>query len=124
MYAAAARRFFGLLGLAGTVAIAGGLAGGLLFGSSFNRSMSVGLYLVGAFLVVAGFFVGNRGPVRIDDRSTISSPLGFLFFTTAKRRWATPEEREEQISSSALFIALGLALIILGVAADNRHELF
>jgi len=125
VYAAAARRFFGLLGLAGSVSVAGGLALGLVLGADFNRSISLGFYLIGSMLVLAGFFVGNRGPVRFrDDRTTTTGPLGFFFFTSHRRRWATAEEREQQINDSAVFVALGLALIILGVVADNRYELF
>ncbi len=44
MYAAAARRFFGLLGLAGTVAIVGGLAGGLLFCFWLEHTSAGSLY--------------------------------------------------------------------------------
>jgi hypothetical protein len=125
MYAAAARRFFGLLGLAGVVGVAGGLLLGAFIGAGFNRSISLGLYLVGAALVLGGFFVGNRGPVRLrDDGTTTPGPAGFFFFTSHKRRWATAEEREQQINDSAVFVALGLTLIILGIAADNRYELF
>ena len=38
-------------------------------------------------------------------------------------RWATPPEREESINLSAIFIALGFVLILLGVVADNRYNL-
>ena len=86
-----------------------------------RRSSRVGLgrlYLVGCFLLVAGFFVGNRGPARLgaasrgrrrDRRACSASASG------ARRvRWATLEEREEAISNSAIFVALGLALILSG----------
>jgi hypothetical protein len=39
-------------------------------------------------------------------------------------RWATQEEHEEAINSSALFVALGLLLIFLGLVSDNKHALF
>ena len=39
-------------------------------------------------------------------------------------RWATREEHEEAINSSALFVVLGLLLIFLGLLSDNRHALF
>jgi hypothetical protein len=39
-------------------------------------------------------------------------------------RWATRDEHEEAINSSALFVVLGLVLIFLGVVSDNRHTLF
>ena len=39
-------------------------------------------------------------------------------------RWATPAEQEETINMSAVFVAIGLTLIVLGVAADPRYKLF
>lgn len=38
-------------------------------------------------------------------------------------RWATPEEREEAISTSAVLVTLGFVLILIGVAADTRVSL-
>jgi hypothetical protein len=38
-------------------------------------------------------------------------------------RWATPEEREESINTSAIYVVLGFALIFLGVLADTRYSL-
>jgi hypothetical protein len=38
-------------------------------------------------------------------------------------RHATLEEREDSLNNSAVFVALGLALIILGVLADTRYRL-
>jgi hypothetical protein len=116
---AAARRFLGLLALAAGVTTAGALVFGLLGGFALTRAISLGFYLVGCFLVVAGFFMGNRGPVRPkDDRP------GLLFLPSHRRRWATREENEAAINDSAIFVALGFALILLGVAADSRYELF
>lgn len=92
---------------------------GLLLGSSVSRSLSIGFYLVGCFLLVAGFFIGNRGPVRLKGE-----PEGILpFFGTRRVRLATPTEREELITVSAFYVAIGLALIAIGVAVDGRHTL-
>jgi hypothetical protein len=38
-------------------------------------------------------------------------------------RWATPLEREESLNESALYVVLGFALILIGVAADSRASL-
>jgi hypothetical protein len=38
-------------------------------------------------------------------------------------RWATLREREEAINDSAIFVLLGLVLIVLGVIADSRIAL-
>jgi ABC-type transport system involved in cytochrome c biogenesis permease subunit len=91
---------------------------GLAAGASFGRSVSLGYYLVGSFLLIAGFFVGNRGPLR-SKRET----GGVFFFGPRVVRRATPDEREEAINTSAVFILLGFALIILGVFADDRYRL-
>jgi hypothetical protein len=126
MLLAAFRRFALLLAgaAAGTALLS--LAVGLLLGSSVSRSVSVGLYLVGCFLLVAGFFVGNRGPARLRGDETEGGAVGGMFglgIGSRRLRWATPEEREEAISNSAIFVTLGLALILLGVLADSRVQL-
>jgi hypothetical protein len=88
----------------------------LLGGASLNRSLSLGFYLVGCFLLVAAFFVGNRGPVR---QKGPGAPL----FGARFMRWATPLEREESLNESALYLVLGIVLILLGVATDTRVRL-
>lgn len=118
MLLAALRRFIVLLGLTavGTAAIS--IAFGSLLGASVTRSASLGEYLVGSFLLLTGFVIGNRGPVR-------SKGDGFGGFIGAHVvRWATATEQEDSINSSALFVTLGIGLIVLGVVADTRYRLF
>jgi hypothetical protein len=117
MWAAAGRRFLGLFLLASAIAVVGSLAIGLPLGAGLARSVSVGFYCVGSFLLISGFFVGNRGPVRL------KRDVGVPFLGSRYMRWATPEEREETINLSAIFVVLGLVLILVGVVADNRYEL-
>jgi hypothetical protein len=113
----AARRFFVLLaGVAATTAAVSILIG-LLAGSSLDRALSVGFYLVGCFLLVGGFFLGNRGPVRPKGEAG-PSMLGPRFM-----RWATPAEREDTINSSAVFVTIGFVLLLLGVLVDSRVRL-
>jgi hypothetical protein len=125
MLRAAARRFALLLvGTAGATS-ALSLLVGLLLGSTVSRSVSLGLYLVGSFLLVAGFFVGNRGPARLnpgDEEGAVGGMFG-IGIGRRRLRWATIEERNEAISNSAIFVVLGLALILLGVLADTRVRL-
>lgn len=103
---------------AGTALVS--LALGALAGSKVDRSVSLGWYIIGSFLLVAGFFIGNRGPFRAkgDDAG------GLLILRARPIRRATLEEREEAINNSAVFVTVGLVLIILGVAADSRFSLF
>jgi len=119
MWGAAVRRFTGLFVLAAGVTIAGALVFGVALGADAWRSLSLGFYLTGSFLLVAGFFVGNRGPVRFKRDSAAPLIMGSRFV-----RWATPGEREENINLSAIFVVLGFLLILVGVAADTRYDLF
>jgi predicted MFS family arabinose efflux permease len=119
---AAARRFVVLLVLAGVVTVAGSLVFGSLAGASVDRSISVGFYLVGCFFLVGGFFMGNRGPLRLRNPAD-GAPL-VPFWGTRVVRWATPDEREEAINVSAIYVVLGLTLILIGVVADSRYRLF
>jgi hypothetical protein len=117
---AAARRFLVLL-----VAVAGGTALfslllGLALGASIARSISLGFYLVGSFLLISGFFVGNRGPVRLKGDPGVGV---FGIFRNRRLRWATGSEQFESLSLSFVFVVLGLVLIILGVVADTRYQL-
>jgi hypothetical protein len=122
MFRAALRRVIVLL--AGTVVVvsAASLLLGLLLGASVARSVSLGLTIVGCFLLLSGFFVGNRGPVRVKGED---APLaGPFVFGNRLLRWATPDEREETINLSAVFVSVGFTLILIGVAADPRYKLF
>jgi hypothetical protein len=114
---AGARRFAAVLGgVAATTAAVSALLG-LLFGSSLDRAISVGFYLVGCLLLVGGFFLGNRGPVRPKGEAG-PSLLGPRFM-----RWATPDEHDETINSSAVFVTIGFVLLLLGVFVDSRVKL-
>jgi hypothetical protein len=115
---AALRRLLVLILLAAALTAIGSLIVGLLLGASLTRSVAIGFYLVGSFWLVSGFFVGNRGPVRL--KSDFGAPL----FGSRFVRWATPEERDETINMSAVYVVLGFVLILFGFAADTRYSLF
>ena len=123
MLVGALRRFAGLLLVLAAGTVACSLALGLATGSSISRALSIGFYLIGSFLLISGFFVGNRGPVRAkgDD---FGVPVFGPLMRHRMLRWATPEEREESLSISVVFVALGVVLILFGLVADTRHELY
>ena len=102
---------------AGTAAIS--LVAGLLAGSDADRSVSLGLYIIGSLLLVGGFFMGNRGPLRLKGDSTLLPFVGPRLV-----RKATLEEREEAINSSAVFVSVGLVLILIALVVDSRYELW
>lgn len=97
---------------------------GLALGSSLSRSVSIGFYILGCFLLVAGFFVGNRGPVRPKREDGLSGQPWIPVMGSRVVRWASPSEREETLNLSAVFVVLGFLLILLGLAADTKHKLF
>src|SRR5919108_2765181 len=120
MFIAATRRFLVLVvGVAGASALVS-LAIGALAGSALDRAVSLGLYIVGSFLLVGGFFMGNRGPLRQRGDASNWLPL----FSVRRVRRATPEERQEAINTSAVFVTVGFVLILIGIVADSRFELF
>lgn len=125
---AAARRIVLLFGSAIVLIAALSAAIGLALGSSATRSAATGLYLVGCFLLVLGVFAGVRGPLRPsgepgEDGDAIGSLLGVGIFSKGVRT-ATSDERADAHSTAWLFLAMGMAMIIVGIAVDPRTKLF
>jgi hypothetical protein len=123
MLRAALRRFFLLVALSVGLTAGGSLLTGALLGAGLERSLTLGFYLMGCFLMISGFFVGNRGPARLKSESAGSSMMPLPWFGVRQLRWATPDEQEETINNSAVFIVLGVLLLLLGVLLDTRHSL-
>jgi hypothetical protein len=126
MLVAALRRLAFVTVVAIGVTVALSLLVGLLIGAGALRSIVLGFYLGGSFLLVAGFFVGNRGPARVKGGDDTIGPMGLPIPGSSSRslRWATLGEQNETINNSAVFISLGLVLVALGVVFDTRHSLF
>jgi hypothetical protein len=99
------------------------LALGALIGSSALRSLATGFYLIGALCIMLGFFFGTRPPVRQDSSAGMFGGFFGMFYGSGSVRFATPEEREDAISSSAMFVTLGFVLLFFGVLFDRRHPL-
>jgi urea transporter len=96
---------------------------GLLLGTSAERALTLGFYLSGCFLMVIGFFAGNRGPARV--RSEGPGAAIFPFTISGRRlRWATSGEQNENINNSAVFVSLGLILVVIGLLIDPNHAVF
>ena len=88
---------------------------GWLFGSDPQRAVSLGLDVVGLFFLVIGFFVGVRGPFRLG--ASEAPGVGNRFV-----RVAQPDERVETINLSALFIGIGIVLVVIGFSLDPRYS--
>jgi hypothetical protein len=117
------RRFALIVLLLAGLAVVVGLLGAVLLHTGVRRSVSVALYGLGAFLLVSGFFHGIRPPLRVDEEQGLPSMFGILL-TQGRLRTASMDERHESLSTSALFVVLGLLLIALGGAIDPVHGLF
>ena len=134
MLVAALRRLASITVLAVGITIALSLLIGLLIGSGVARALALGFYFVGSFLLISGFFVGNRGPVRVknegaaEDDLSGATPAPMILpipGTTSRRlRWASLPEQNETINNSAIFIVLGLVLVFIGIGFDSHHSLF
>jgi hypothetical protein len=68
---------------------------------------------------VVGFFFGNRGPVRRRGEGRTTPVYG-----NRRVRIATLPEREAALGDSAVFVAVGFSMIVIGVIVDSRFSLF
>lgn len=113
--------------LAATAVGIGGLAalGGLAFGGSVERAVSVAYYVVGAFLLVLGFFSGVRGPLRPRGSEEVGDPVTGMFgigLATRGARRATEGEQRDTLATAAIFLTVGLWLVLLGVVVDGSVD--
>jgi uncharacterized membrane protein len=95
---------------------------GLVLRDSVTRSLSVGFYIAACVMMILGVVYGLRPPVRQEgDQGAVGGLFGI--FLASPVRFATPEERQDSLASSAVFVALGLVLALVGVLCDGRHPL-
>ena len=120
---AAIRRLVVLVVASSALTVVVSVALGLLAGAALDRAVSLGFYGLGCFLMVSGFFVGNRGPARVKSETPGSTMLPIPGFGNRRLRWATLDEQNETINNSAVFIILGLILVLIGVVVDSHHPL-
>jgi hypothetical protein len=120
---AALRRLAVLVVSASALTAAVSLLVGLLVGASLDRAVSLGFYVVGSFLLVSGFFLGNRGPARVKSESPGFTMLPLPGYASRRLRWATLDEQEETINNSAIFVGLGLILVLIGILVDSQRSL-
>jgi hypothetical protein len=97
---------------------------GLLAGGSLSRSLVLGFYLAGCFLLICGFFVGNRGPTRVKSEAPGPVVVPFMGIGSRTLRWASLHEQNETINNSAVFIGLGVVLVAIGIVLDSQQSLF
>jgi hypothetical protein len=119
---AGVRRFVTVAAVCVAVTAVASLLLGLLFRDSLTRSLSVGFYLAACLSMILGVCFGLRPPTRQEgDQGALGGLFGI--FLSSPVRFATPEEREDSLASSAVFVALGFVLALVGVLCDGRHPL-
>ena len=109
--------------LVGSAVVLGAVAAlvGVLVGTDVGRAVAVAYYVVGAFLLVLGFFAGVRGPLRpraVDESDAVTGIFGVGVSMRGARK-ATTDERQDSVATAGLFITTALWLILLGVVVDG-----
>jgi hypothetical protein len=122
-YAAGLRRLLVLIAGLDALTAAVSLVLGLLLGAGVRRSLAVGFYLVGSVLLVVGVLYGIRPPVRTTGGQGSGGLFGSLAAGGGGARWASADDLRDSLSSSAVFITLGMACLAVGVAVDPRDGL-
>ncbi|HUJ55755.1 MAG TPA: hypothetical protein VLW49_07185 [Gaiellaceae bacterium] len=107
---AALRRFLVFFVAAAAAAALVGLFVAAAGHESFRRGLAVGFYITGAGLAAFGILLGSRPPVRA---------RGARF--SGGVRWATSQEHREAMNVPALFVAIGILLLPIGIAVDTKH---
>ena len=118
-------RGVGRLGVAVAIVLvvvaAASAAIGLLAHMEVRRAVSLGMYFAGALLLTFGFFHGVRPPVRVEGERGHSGMFGVLL-SRGYVRGASADELRDAHASSALFIGLGLVLVLVGALLDPSHR--
>lgn len=119
MFVGALRRLLTLFAAVSGATLLVSIAIGGLAGEPIRRSIALGFYIVGSILLLAGFFVGNRGVLRAETDKHASG--NFLFgFGRKSVRPATDSEQRETVGESVLVIGLGISLLCLAILADSE----
>lgn len=120
MLSAALRRIAGVATVVLGVTVAVSALLGLAAGAGIERSISVGLYILGATLLAGCFAFGVKGPMRgISKTGETVSLLG----ARGVRR-ATGDERSEATRTAILLFVAGIVVIVLGSLIDPAHSTF
>jgi hypothetical protein len=93
---------------------------GVIAGAGLERSVSVGLYILGVILLVGCFIFGVRGPLRGVSETGETAPI----VGARGYRRATADERTESTKIAILLFVLGVVIIVIGSAIDPTHKAF
>lgn len=93
---------------------------GLAAGASVERSISLGLYILGILLLVGCFIFGVRGPLRGVGSSGETAPV----LGAHRIRTATSDERTESTRIAIGLFLVGIAVVVLASVVDPTHRAF
>jgi hypothetical protein len=113
-------RFLTILLVIAVASAAAAVLLGLGLGGSLERAVAIGWYLAGASALFIGFIASTRGPTRAAD----SGGWAPVSLRGRSLRWASRTEQDDSLNISAILVAIGFVLIVLGVAVDPIHALF
>jgi hypothetical protein len=87
---------------------------------SVDHGIAVGLYILGALLLVGCFVFGVRGPLRGVSSTGENSPI----LASTKVRVASQDERSEATRTAIILFLIGLSFVFLGSLIDPTHSTF
>lgn len=119
MLLGALRRFVAVVGVCAGGAAALGLLIGLATREDIRRGLAIGFYALGSLLLGIGVLLSVRPPVRSKGDGGF---VGLGRWMGGSVRWATADEHREAMNLPAVLISVGVILILLGVAVDDRHS--
>jgi hypothetical protein len=114
----AARRFAIILAVTGSGAVLLGLLISGVTNDALQRGLAVGFYAFGVMLCGLAFLIGSRPPVRGKSDGGF---VGLGRWIGGGVRWSTRKEHVDALNVPALLAVLGVCLILIGIAVDNRH---
>lgn len=121
MWLGALRRFAIALSIVVAAAALLGLVAGAVIKQGLRRDLAVGFYLSGTGLLALALLLGTRPPVKFKEGTGGSVvPSGLL---DRGVRWASREEQNEALNVPALFVTLGVCLIVIGAFCDPSRKL-
>jgi hypothetical protein len=120
MWLGALRRFAIALAVVAAGATLLALVVAAVLKQGLRRDLAVAFYLSGTGLLALALLLGTRPPVKFKD-GVAGDAIPGLFDRGV--RWASREEQDSALNVPALFVTLGLCLIVIGAALDPSRRL-
>lgn len=118
MLVGALRRFAAIVAASAAGAALLGLVIAAAARENIRRGLAVGFYVAGVCLCGLAMLLSFAPPVRTRRDGGF---VGFGRWVGGGVRWATGTEHDEAINLPALLLTVGVVLILLGLAVDQRR---